>query len=239
MNYYILVEGKCTEFKIYPAWIHQLAPHLKRVHQFNEVKEDNYYIVSGHGLPSLISNHLPNAIKDIINCGCYDYLVVGLDAEQLDVQERIDEVMNVVESFGDAAKRIKVKVIVQNRCIESWLLANRDIFVDKPERKKLKEYVRFYNVKRQDPEKMPAFVRRNSHKPLFSTIARFHTDYLQEIFKERNMFYAKRNPKYATNKDFFYGLIERMNETPRQLETFREFVDFFRSIKHQNPSSDD
>ena len=233
MNYYILVEGKCTEFKIYPAWIHQLAPHLKRVHEFENAEDNSYYIVSGHGLPSLISNHLPNAIKDITACGCYDYLVVGLDAEELDVQQRIDEVMAVVESFGDLVKDLKVKVLVQNRCIESWLLANRDIFVDKPQRRKLREYVRFYNVKRNDPEKMPAFVRKNSRKPLFSTIARFHTDYLQEIFKEKNMFYAKRNPRYATNKEFFYGLIERMNEKPQQLETFREFVDFFRSVSRE------
>ncbi|MFI4910382.1 MAG: hypothetical protein ACIAQZ_01805 [Sedimentisphaeraceae bacterium JB056] len=230
MNLYILVEGKCTEYKIYPAWISQLAPHLKRVQQFDQATENCYYIVSGHGLPSLIKNHLPNAIKDVAMCGCYDYLVIGLDAEQLPVQQRLNEVQEVIEQHYDLTKDVKVKVLVQNRCIESWMLGNRDIFVDKPKRRKLKEYVKYYNVKHKDPEKMPGFIPRRNYLPLFSTIARFHTDYLQEIFKERNMFYAKRNPKYATKPEFLNDLIKRTTEKPGQLQTFKDFVDFFSSL---------
>lgn len=231
MKMYIIVEGKCTEFKIYPSWIHFVAPSLKRVHNFDEIKENSYYLVSGYGLPSLISNHLPNAIQDIARCGCYDHLVVGLDAEELTVQQRINEVYGVFEQYSDMLKGVKLKVIVQNRCIESWLLANREIFVDNPTRRKLKNYVKFYNVKYRDPEKMPAFkAKKRGSMPKFSTIARFHTDYLQEIFKERDMFYAKRNPKYATRREFFNDLVSRLNDHPEQLETFKEFVDFFRSV---------
>jgi hypothetical protein len=234
MNLYILVEGKCTEYKIYPAWISQLAPHLKRVQQFDQAGDDCYYIVSGYGLPSLIKNHLPNAIKDIAMCGCYDYLVVGLDAEEFSVGRRLNEVYQVIAEQGELAENLKVKVIVQNRCIESWMLGNRDIFVDSPKRKKLKEYVRYYNVKNKDPEMMPGFVPRRHYMPHFSTIARFHTDYLQEIFKERNMFYAKRNPKYATKPEFLNDLIKRAAQKPEQLETFRSFYEFFSSLSAGN-----
>ncbi len=230
MNYYILVEGKCTEYKIYPAWISYLAPHLRRVQQFDDVTEDSYYIVSGYGLPSLIKNHLPNAIKDIAACGNYDYLVVGLDAEEFTVSQRLKQVQEVVESHYDLLKNVRVKVLVQNRCIESWLLGNRDMFVDHPQRKKLRDYVKFYNVKHKDPELMPGFISRRNFTPLFSTIARFHTDYLHEIFKERNMFYAKRNPRFATKPEFLDELIRRMHEKNGQLQTFKEFYEFFTSV---------
>jgi len=230
MNFYILVEGKCTEYKIYPAWISYLAPHLKRVQQFDEVTEDSYYIVSGYGLPSLLKNHLPNAIKDVSMCGRYDYLVIGLDAEEYSVSQRLEEVQKVIEENYDILKDTKVKVIVQNRCIESWLLGNRDIFVDRPKRRKLREYIKFYNVKHKDPELMPGFIPHRNYMPLFSTIARFHTDYLQEIFKERNMFYAKRNPRYATKPEFLDELINRMHEKNGQLQTFKNFYEFFTSL---------
>ncbi len=230
MNLYILVEGKCTEYKIYPAWIEQLAPQLKRVKDFEAVSQNNYFIVSGYGLPSLIKNHLPNAIKDVADCGKYDYLVVGLDAEQLQVQQRINEVRQVVDSFGDTLGKTKVKVIVQNRCIESWMLGNRKLLQEKPKRRKLKAYTKFYNVKEKDPEKMPAFVPRHRHLPRFSTIARFHADYLQEIFKERNMSYAKRNPKYAAKTEFLTELIRRTEQKPKELATFQDFVKFFSTL---------
>lgn len=231
MNLYILVEGKCTEYKLYPAWISYLAPRLARVQQFDEITENSYYIVSGYGLPSLIKNHLPNAIKDVAACGRYDYLVVGLDAEEFSVRRRMEQVQEVIEENYDLIKDTQVKILVQNRCIESWMLGNRDLFVDRPRRKKLREYAKFYNVKHRDPESMPGYIPRRNFMPLFSTIARFHTDYLQEIFKERNMFYAKRNPKFAAKPQFIAELINRMKAKPDQLETFRQFVEFFTSLR--------
>lgn len=81
MNIYFLVEGKSTERKVYPAWLAHLLPELKRVSNYNDVTNNNYYLFSANGYPSIIYEHLPNAIADINANGNYNYLVLCLDAE--------------------------------------------------------------------------------------------------------------------------------------------------------------
>lgn len=65
MNLYFLVEGKSTEKKVYPAWLQHLLPELKQVPNYDEVEKNNYYLFSANGYPSIIYEHLPNAIADI------------------------------------------------------------------------------------------------------------------------------------------------------------------------------
>ena len=67
MNIYFLVEGKRTEMKVYPKWLSYLVPQLQRVNAHQNVKDNNYFMFSGNGFPSLPHNHLRNAIEDINN----------------------------------------------------------------------------------------------------------------------------------------------------------------------------
>ena len=83
MNLYIIVEGEQTEMKVYPEWLHLLAPQLERVDDAWGIKTDSnsYYLFSAGGIPSIF-NHVSNAVADIneINASSdakYDYLVVG------------------------------------------------------------------------------------------------------------------------------------------------------------------
>ncbi|MGE4285275.1 MAG: hypothetical protein AB7F23_01515 [Phycisphaerae bacterium] len=235
MNLYILVEGKCTEFKLYPAWLSRLVPKLRRVYSFDEVRTNNYYLVSGYGIPSLIKNHLPNAILDVGGMHKkYDYLVVVLDAEELTVEERRKEVEQVVEKHRPIMRDVKLKIIVQNRCIETWLLGNREMFPPAPMREKLREYLAYYDVNENNPEHLPNLYDYTlpEPEPVFSTTARFHTDYLQEVFRERGIAYSKRNPRYAAHEKFLKGLMRRIEYELGDLDSFRDFVDFCAMINN-------
>ena len=41
MNLYIIVEGEQTEMKVYPEWLHLLAPQLERVDDAWGIKTDS------------------------------------------------------------------------------------------------------------------------------------------------------------------------------------------------------
>lgn len=57
MNLYFLVEG-VTERKLYPKWINYLLPSLTRVFSPDEAEQNNYYLISGGGFPSLLDEIL-------------------------------------------------------------------------------------------------------------------------------------------------------------------------------------
>lgn len=64
MNLYIIVEGDQTETKVYPAWMKILVPNLIRVKRIDDLHDNNYYLFSGHGIPS-IYDHIAASIEDI------------------------------------------------------------------------------------------------------------------------------------------------------------------------------
>lgn len=64
MNLYFMVEG-ITERKVYPQWISYLLPHLSRVNQASDARENNYYLISGGGFPSILNDHLANSIEEV------------------------------------------------------------------------------------------------------------------------------------------------------------------------------
>jgi len=88
MNIYFLVEGRSTERKIYPKWLEYLIPQLKRVQYYDQVEENNYYLISGKGYPATICDGIPNAIDKIVEVGKYDYLVICIDADEETVDAR-------------------------------------------------------------------------------------------------------------------------------------------------------
>ncbi len=70
MNVYIVVEGSQTEMQVYPAWLGILAPHLSRINNLDELTDNNYYLFTGGGIPSIF-RHVSNAVADInsVNAG--------------------------------------------------------------------------------------------------------------------------------------------------------------------------
>ena len=207
MNVYILVEGKRTEKKVYPAWLSILTPHLKKVDIAGDVSDDNYYLISGEGYPSLLS-HLKNAIEEVNEISKFQYLVLCLDAEEETVQGRIDEINTYLKREKCILQHAELVIVVQNPCFETWFLGNRKLFKRQPQSPELCRYIRFYNVS--------ALVDH-------MTRAQFHVAYLREMFEERNISYSKRNPGEICETRFLTELIKR-NEETSHISSFREFL---------------
>ncbi|MFE1747807.1 hypothetical protein [Coleofasciculus sp. H7-2] len=228
MNLYFLVEGRRTEKKVYPAWLGHLLPELQRVDAYALVNVKNYYLISGEGYPSLIYDFIPRAIEEINLSGKYNYFVVCLDAEEntvADIRNEIDEFIRK-ESFE--LGKTKFFIIVQNRCLETWLLGNRKIYSKNPQNQPLLDYIRYYDVSVDDPEFMGKYNEFNTH-------AQFHGAYLKALFEGKNITYNKRNPGEVLKPYYLNELKARIKAQPPQLNTFKSFINFCDMIKAELP----
>jgi hypothetical protein len=227
MNIYFLVEGKRTEMKVYPKWLSHLIPELQRSMNFDAVTKNNYFIFSGNGFPSLLGNHLRNCIDDINNAGNYDYFVICLDADEQNIQACKQEIWDFMKQEKIVLNpNTQFEIIVQNKCFETWFLANPKIFKKNPNSEFLRECIAFYNVKQDDPElmtKLPDFE---------SSTSVFHSTYLQELLAERNVIYSKKNPQSVTEEYFLRELILR-NQKTNHIQTFQQFIQFCRQIREK------
>lgn len=223
MNIYFLVEGKRTEMEVYPEWLSILVPQLKKVDSHCDVKEDNYYMFSGNGYPSIL-NHIENAIQDINDRGGFDYFVVCLDADD----STVDDIRAEIEDCINSKKlnpNTKFEIIIQNKCIETWFLGNTKLFT-RNHSNDFKEYVKHYNVKDEDPELM------EKPKKFIGSIANFHLRYLCQMLKEKSpkIKYNKNDTKEVTKETFLNELLSRYKNT-NHIQSFGYFIDFCDKIK--------
>lgn len=226
MNIYFLVEGRRTEKKVYPKWISHLIPELTEVKDPTLVGTNNFYLFNGNGYPSILDNHLRNSVEDVNELRKFNYLVMCIDSDEVEVEERKDEVMNFFQSNGiSLIEETEFVLIVQNRCIETWCLANRKVFKRQPNGEELRLFVEFYNVKNDDPELMGKLESHETH-------AQFHASYLTEMLAERNIKYTKSFPRGVVEEDYLTELIKR-NSQSNHIQTFRSFVDFCEKVKSQ------
>ena len=219
MNLYIIVEGRRTEKKVYPEWLNYLIPEIKRVNWAYEAKKNNYYLFNGNGFPSLLHNHLKNSVQEINELKTFEYLVLILDVDETTIKE----VEDFVSDNNIILSNCNLIIIPQNRCIETWFLGNKSIFKSNPQNSDLREYIKFYNVKENDPELMGVFEGYNTH-------SQFHADYCTDFLRERNIRYTKNNPNGVVEKQYLTKLIERNRETGH-ISSFRTFVDFCSEIR--------
>lgn len=219
MNLYFLVEGKRTERKVYPMWLSILKPAMVKISYAADANDNNYYLMSGEGYPSLL-NHLENAIAEINEIGKYDYLILCVDAEETSVETRKKEILQYMEEKNSRLNKAELIIIVQNPCFETWFLGNRKMFKRNPQSFALNQYINFYDVRQQDPEEMPCYQEH--------TRAQFHHAYLREIFCERSITYSKQKPGPVGEESFLNELISRHNKTGH-ISSFQEFINFIRS----------
>lgn len=223
MNLYFLVEGRRTERKVYPAWLAHLLPHFTRVEQFDAVRDKHYFLVSGEGYPSLLDDHLRDAIDNCNRVGRYSHLVLCMDADESTAGDRVREVRDRVAAKRWELNGTALEIVVQNRTIETWFLGNSRIVSRSPQRSRLRQFVGFYDVTQFDPELMGRY-------PGYTTHAQFHGEYLREVFQERGIVYSKRSPGHVTESSYLGQLLNRVEREPTHLATFRTFVDFCRHV---------
>lgn len=224
MNIYFLVEGNSTEKKIYPRWLKYLIPELERVKYSDQVVQNNYYLISGEGYPAILHDGLDNAVDKIQETQNYDYLVLCIDADEDTVEERVNYVENFIKDKNIKLGRTELIIIVQNRCIETWLLGNNKIFDSRqPLEVPLSDYVKYYDVSVDDPENMGAYNMRNH--------ADFHYEYLKEVFRAKNLVYTKRSPGEVREQYYLEQLQRRVEDYPTHLQSFKTFLDFCTMIQ--------
>ncbi len=222
MNIYFLVEGRRTEAEVYPAWLQLLLPQLKKVDDFDKVCRNNYYLFSSEGIP-FIEDDIINALHDINNTGRYDYFVICLDADRATVAQREEKVLRRIKEASVQASGVKIIVIVQNRCIETWFLGNRKVYSRFPG-PAFAKYSRFYNVAEDDPESM--------EKPdeFAGSIADYHFKYIRAMLQEKNIRYSKANSTEVQKEHYLEALRKRVAEEPSHLITLNRFFSFCERI---------
>lgn len=232
MNLYILVEGRHTEKKVYPVLIdYFLKRKLQKVKFANEAIQNHYFLISGQGYPRIYDEFLKDSIEDIQTNPQYNYLVVCLDADELAVSERIEELEDRIQELATKGVVLpptcSLQLIVQNRCIETWFLGNTRVYKQNPSDAQLGKCQQFYNVKTHDPEQMGIH-------PDFDRHAAFHLAYLKKMLSERRISYSKNNPYSVTKAHYIQQLQQRINETGH-LASLKTLLDFFADLDKQIP----
>lgn len=227
MNFYIVVEGDKTEMSVYPAWLSILAPNYTCIEDASKVGENNYYLFSGGGMPSIFK-HVKNAVLDInaINSQGglrYDYLLVCLDTEEESREYIMNCINDELQSSGTTLQDAELVVFEQKICMETWFLGNQHVFKDNPQNPEYLDFIHYYNVGRDNPEEMG-----NINENRFTTTAKFHLRYLKRMIEERNMTYSKNNTETIQQQSYLQQLIRRYEETGH-LSTFGSWYEFVKA----------
>ncbi|MDX2303469.1 MAG: hypothetical protein NW226_11750 [Microscillaceae bacterium] len=229
MNLYFLVEGAKTEMIVYPQWLSYLIPQLTQAESISEVRENNYFMLSGGGVPQ-IYDQLEKTIQDINASGKFKYLVFCVDSDEMTVEEKKEEIHNKIKTKNLELIDCHLEIIVQNVCIETWFLGNKKIFPNDLDSELFRKYVQHYNVRENDPERMPLLPEAE-----FDTHAQFHESYLRELFKEKfknqPIRYSKNHPGEVTKEYYLKALQQRILDNPGHLMSFQYFIRFCTEIR--------
>lgn len=225
MNLYILVEGRHTERKIYPAWLRYISPNMERVDYPSAIRDNNYYLISGEGYPRILDVELKNSLKDISENKLIDCFWVVLDSDGKNIEERIGDIHERINKSGIIIKHCSVSVILQNPCIETWGLGNSSAISQNQLHNGLSDFFHHYDVKSNDPELM--------RKPIsfIGSDASYHESYLKEMLSVNNIRYTKKNPQGLIEKYYLDALIERAANSDGHLKSFKIFYDLASSLQ--------
>ncbi|MHA2313098.1 MAG: hypothetical protein ACXADF_16535 [Candidatus Thorarchaeota archaeon] len=199
MNILFIVEGKRSEKKIYKYWVGRLLPHLSYVNDPADIGQNNYSIITGGGYPNYF-HVIQNAHRDLESDNNIDVLIICIDSENKSYDEKIDDVIRFCNEECVSIDS-QVHIVVQNHCLETWLMGNKKINISNAQEKKLRKYRDHYNVNLNDPENLPAIDERN--------IAQFTYKYLKLMLREKNIRYTKVSVQGVLNANYLNQLIKR------------------------------
>ena len=228
MNFYFLLEDEKSFLKVLPKWLEYIDFGYKRVADIQEIQENNYILQSGQGVTQLVTKALFDTIDTIIlNQGKIDKLVVILDAEEMEVDKRKQEVIDKINNhYNNRKMEFDIIILVCNRCFETWLLGCKGLYPKETVERDsfFYPYYNHYNIEECNPEAMLA------PEMVDETTAKYHFHYLHELLRYKKIRYSKSNPKNIATSEYFNGIVERINST-KDLQTFKEFYDFIFSVK--------
>lgn len=223
MNLYFLVEGQRTEKTIYRRWLQLFFPGLQLVHRPEDVTEDTIRLIAAQGFPDYLSriDDVAREIRDVVRSRV-DRFFVCIDAEEQSF-ERVHDL--VAERLLAQNLLVPWTVIVQDCCIETWLLGNRAYIRANPSSdEQLRVFRRLYDVRRDDPEVMPNLLPKR-----FGTRAQFHLAYLKAAHRERREAYGKKKVARVCRRDYFDQLAHR-NREAGHISSFGRLVESWREL---------
>jgi hypothetical protein len=232
MNIYFLVEGE-AELGVYPKWIDfLLESKLKRNLAFDEVVENEYFIFNGGGIGKMVHRSIKNTVQEVIQNPVYDWLIIIVDADDQAINDRIQRIEAVFTepNFPQLPTNCTKKIIIQNRCFETWLCGHREAHATANTllNKNVQRFLSYYNVSENDPE----FMNKDTHI-LFSTltVAKYHAAYLHHLLLPKK--YNKGTANQLIEVTYLEKLQERLIQTPTHLLTFNNMLSFFKALKIQ------
>lgn len=125
MNFYFLLEDEKSFLKVLPSWLEHVNFDCHRVADIKEVKENNYILQSGQGVTQLVTKVIFDTIDTILlNPGKIDTLVIVLDAEDLEVEDRKKMVKKQIEQHYQKEKlNFAIEIFVCNKSYTSYIAA--------------------------------------------------------------------------------------------------------------------
>lgn len=223
MNFYFLLEDEKSFLKVLPIWFKYIGFDFKRVADIQEVQENNYILQSGQGVTQLVTKVLFDTIDTILaNPSRIDKLVIILDAEELEFEERKEKVYEQVRDYYEVEKfDFEIVVLVCNHCFEIWLLGCCGLYPNEQvnEKSDFFQYYKHYNIEKCDPEKMMPPENSND------SIAKYHFHYLHELLRYMKIRYSKSRPQNIATERYFKGIVERIDKT-EHLKSFKYFYEF-------------
>lgn len=229
MKLYFLVEGRRSEPQLYRRWLKCALPDLQEVRQASHLADGCYRLRSAGGYPQIL-DRIRGSVAEVISAGVrLDEFFVCLDAEEESYHDRYAEVATVLQELSPP---FPFSVIVQDCCIETWLLGDRSLLRPPPKTPELRDLREFYDVRDKDPERMPK-------QEGYATRARFHQVYLNTVLRDRNVGRTKGRISYKKEKVGYFGepahfraLIGRRDNTGH-LRSFGHLLNAWRRLGAQ------
>ncbi len=217
MNIAVLTEGKSEKY-IFKSWIPLVNPLTTFVDSIDDVRNDNFVVVSGFGYPSYLKL-IHEVMEDVDRHGNIDRLVICVDSEDMSLADKQSEIVNHVRVKPCS---VAVRVVVQHFCIETWALGNVKICLINPSLEPLKTYKAFFDVRISDPELLPAYVLSQLNRAQFA--AKYLGALLQAGKPPRT--YRKGNPKPLSHPTYFQQVRLR-HQTTNHIGSFGNFLSAF------------
>lgn len=135
MKLYFLVEGRRSEPQIYRRWLKCVLPDLREVRHASELSGDGYRLRSAGGYPGIL-DRIGGSVEEVRSAGIrLDEFFVCLDSEEQSYDDRLAEVERVLQELSPP---FRFTVVVQNCCIETWLLGDRSLLRPPPKTQELR-----------------------------------------------------------------------------------------------------
>lgn len=224
MNFYMLVEGKSTEMKVYPRLIANSHPEYIQVEELERMTANSYFMFSGCGMPALYQAIGP-ALEDISAFNRehdrkIEEFVICLDTDYYgNEEETFFRIMQEVQKCS--LEEVNVSVVLQTMCIESWFLGNQEAFPEEYSQEFI-TYVEHYNVSVKDPEKMPL------PKGAVS-IGNYSKRYLKKMLNETGRTYSASKVQDVVTAEYIAGMDRRWTQTGH-IQSYHYFQDFLKRL---------